>query len=582
LHNVLFCFTYYKHMKKFVVAFIFILVLQIANAQTKYDIVIAEIMADPTPQIGLPNSEWIEIKNTTTAPINLLGWRIGDATGISGPMAAFNLLPDSSITICTASAVAGLAVFGNTISVTSFPSLDNNGKLLYVRAPNGRTIHAVDYSINWYQNSVKSDGGYTLEMIDTKNPCSGASNWIASKDVKGGTPSKTNSQNGANKDITAPRLLKGVATDATTITITFNEPLDSLKAATIANYSISDGVGVPTIATANAPLFNTVTLKIATALVPNKVYTITANNLSDCVGNNIASFNTCKLGVATVPDSLNLVINEVLFNPKPNSFDYVEIYNNSSKIVDLKNIIIGNRNASGVIGSIKNLSVDNYLLLPGEYMVITENAEVIKNEYNAKNATAFTELTSLPSMPDDKGNIVLLTAAGNIIDELKYDSKWHFALLDNEEGVALERIDFNKPTNDANNWSSAASTVTYGTPTYQNSQYRANIQLKGSSTITPPIFSPDNDGFDDFAFINFSFAEPNNVANITIYDGSGRPIRVLQKNATMAANASFKWDGLDDKQQKVPIGIYVIYSQVFNTKGVTQQFKNTVVVARKF
>ena len=50
-------------------------------SQNRYDIVIDEIMADPSPQVGLPSNEWIELNNTTTFPINLQGWKISDATG---------------------------------------------------------------------------------------------------------------------------------------------------------------------------------------------------------------------------------------------------------------------------------------------------------------------------------------------------------------------------------------------------------------------------------------------------------------------------------------------------------------------
>ena len=149
-------------------------------SQNRYDIVIDEIMADPTPQVGLPNNEWLELKNTTTAPINLQNWRIGDASGQSGPLPNFTLQPDSFVIVCTGSAVAAMSVFGTTISVTSFPSLDNDGDQLFVRAANGKTIHAVAYTSGWYQNEVKKDGGWTLEMIDTKSPCAGSSNWKAS------------------------------------------------------------------------------------------------------------------------------------------------------------------------------------------------------------------------------------------------------------------------------------------------------------------------------------------------------------------------------------------------------------------
>ena len=172
--------------------------------QNRYDIVIDEIMADPTPQVGLPNNEWIELKNTTSSPVNLQNWRIGDATGQSGPMPNFVLQPDSFVIVCTGSAVAAMSAFGTTISVTSFPSLDNEGDQLFLRAANGRTIHAVAYTSAWYQNELKKDGGWTLEMIDTKSPFAGISNWKAGTNTTGGTPGKKNSVDAVNDDAAGP------------------------------------------------------------------------------------------------------------------------------------------------------------------------------------------------------------------------------------------------------------------------------------------------------------------------------------------------------------------------------------------
>src|SRR5438132_14182896 len=97
-----------------------------AQLPNRYDIVIDEIMADPTPQVGLPNNEWLELRNVSTVAINLLGFRVSDLSSQSGTMPSYLLQPDSFVIVCTGSAVAAISAFGPTISVSSFPTLDNN------------------------------------------------------------------------------------------------------------------------------------------------------------------------------------------------------------------------------------------------------------------------------------------------------------------------------------------------------------------------------------------------------------------------------------------------------------------------
>lgn len=546
-----------------------------------YDIVIDELIADPTPQVGLPNSEWIELRNTSAFPINLQGWKISDASGTSGGLASFILQPDSFVIVCTGSAAAGLSVFGTTLSVTSFPSLDNNGELLYLVDASGNVIHSVNYSINWYQNELKQEGGWTLEMIDSKNPCSGFSNWKASTDLAGGTPGGKNSVDAVNTDATAPKLLRAYAIDERIIELVFDEPLNTTAAGIAANYSISDGIGTPANANAIAPAFDKVVLDLSVPLQPGKVYTITASNLTDCTGNAIGSSKTAKAGLSDIADSLDIVINEILFNPPSNGFDYVEIYNRSSKIINLQQTYIANRNTTGVISSITQLSAEPHLLFPQEFMVVTENSDWIKNNFITKNPGAFAIVGSLPSFSDDEGDVIILNAQGKITDELKYKDDWHFKLLDNKEGVALERIDYTAPTQHESNWHSAATSVNYGTPTYQNSQFRINDGVQGEIKLSPEIVSPDNDGQDDFATVDYRFPEAGYVASITIFDASGRPVRYLQRNALCGTSGSFRWDGLGERNQQLATGIYIVLTEVFNLSGKKKQFKKTIVVARR-
>jgi Lamin Tail Domain len=548
-------------------------------AQNRYDVVIDEIMADPAPQIGLPNNEWVELRNTTTSAINLQNWRIGDATGQSGLMPNFTLQPDSFVIICTGSAVAAMSVFGTTISVTSFPSLDNDGDQLFLKAANGKTIHAVSYTSSWYQNEVKKDGGWTLEMIDTKSPCAGNSNWKASVSTTGGTPGGKNSIDAINNDQASPQLKRAYTTDNVTIILVFDEPIDSLSGATIANYNIDGGLAFISAVTLS-PLFNQVQLKTNNPLTANTVYTITASNVTDCKNNIIGTANNARVGLPVDPAAGEWIINEILFNPRSNAFDYVEFYNNSNKTFDASKLYIANRNSSGVISSIKALSTTPSYIFPGDYIVVTEDADNLALNYLVKNPDHVLIVLSMPSFSDDEGDVIALNLQGVVVDEVKYKDDWHFKLIDNAEGVALERIDPAGPSQDETNWHSAASTAGYGTPTYKNSQYKQLSGINASIEVSPKVFSPDNDGRDDIATIQYEVSEPGYVANITIFDGAGRPVRNLVRNGILGLKGYWNWDGLDDKGLKLPVGAYIIFTEIFNLQGKKDRFKTTVVLGR--
>lgn len=548
-------------------------------AQQRYSVVISEIMADPTPQVGLPNTEWIELHNNSSAAINLGGWRLGKPGSQSGTIAANTILqPDSNIVICTASQVAALSAFGRTVSVTSFPSLGNDGDVILLIGNSGSIVHAVSYNISWYGNALKADGGYTLEMIDTRNACAAESNWKASNSNTGGTPGQTNSIKANNPDGVAPLLISAFASGGNAITLYFNEGLDSSNAATPGLYNIQ-GLTVLSASVAS-PLFNTVTLTTQNALSAGTIYTVNANGVKDCSGNTMGAIST-TIALPQAADSLDVVVNEILFNPRPLSSDYVELVNRSNKPINLRHLYLANRSSTtGLVGSLTQVSAQDRLILPGTYVVITTNATTLQQEYTVGDVNNIVSLSSMPSYPDDRGWVVLMDQQGRIIDEVPYLDDWHFKLLDNEEGVALERIDANGPSDKTDNWTSAAKSAGFGTPAAPNSQ---DLSTQNSNTatlsLTPAVFSPDNDGYEDFVIVTLKPETTGYVANITILDAAGRPVRVLQRNATLGNTSNFRWDGLNDKQQRVQPGYYVVVAELYNLQGKRLRLKETVGVA---
>ena len=436
------------------------------------------------------------------------------------------------------------------------------------------------------KEEVKDDNYFMSHIFQTKkeqypkNPCSFKTNWTASIDSKGGTPGNINSISVVNIDSEAPKLKRAFPTDSVTAVLFFDEPVDSLKAATLSNYITTGGLSFIQAITL-PPLFNTVLLKTTNPLFPNIIYTITANNIADCKNNFIGNYNKAKLGLPITCREKDIVVNEILFSPKSSFFDFVEFYNRSNKVFDASQLFIANRNSSGILASQKQISFLPFLIFPEDYGVITENADELSLNYFVKNPDAVFTIPSLPSFPDNEGVVVLLNSQNRIIDEVKYKDDWHFILIDNLDGVSLERIDPDGISQDEKNWHSAASTAGFGTPSYKNSQYKLLQKINATITITPKIFSPDNDGRDDIASIQYKVTEPGFMANITIYDSYGKPIKYLVRNGTLGLSGFWNWDGLDERKSNLPIGTYLIFTEIFNLKGEKHNFKNAVVLAKQ-
>src|SRR5690606_18213972 len=98
------------------------------------------------------------------------------------------------------------------------------------------------------------------------------------------------------------------------------------------------------------------------------------------------------------------------------------------------------RNASGNLSTLKQVSTDDILIFPGDFIVVTDNGVAVKQQYLVKSPNAIIEIPTMPSYPNTSGTVVLLNTLGEVIDELHYDEKWHFGLATNYKGVALERI----------------------------------------------------------------------------------------------------------------------------------------------
>jgi hypothetical protein len=545
-----------------------------------YDILITELMPDPSPVVGLPNLEYIELFNNTNNTINLQGWGISDSSGsITTFTSAVNLAPDSFIIVCANASVPSFSSFGQVIGLPSLPSLNNTGDIITIYNNQGQVSHSVFYLDTWYMDNIKKDGGWSLEMIDITNPCGEKSNWKASINTNGGTPGKKNSVAALLPDNIPPKIVNAYITTSTTIHVIFDEKMKSTSINLLANFSINNSIGIPIQALFSSNTLKEIDLTFSNSFVANIIYTLTVENVADCNDNAIATDNQFNFGLPSLANMNDLLINEILFNPKTNCFDFVEIVNNSSKIIDLNQIKIAHNNTLGQLADAVLISSVPYLILPNQYVVITEDVENIKANYTTPIASFFIRNSNVPSFNDDEGTVILLNNGLVIIDSLNYSDKWHFDLLNDKEGVSLERISFNASTQDKNNWHSAASIIGYATPGYLNSQYKNLEESTIALTISPQVITPDNNGTDDYLSIQYKLEEPGYVGTFEIFDAKGRKVVVIASNETLQQEGILKWDGTSDNEQKLMAGIYIFYGSFYNTSsGKKEIFKRDFVI----
>lgn len=534
-------------------------------------VVFNEIMAKPAPDDGI-QYEYVELVNRDTLPISLQNWQfwVGSRYWTIGNI---TIEPDEYLLILPEYMAAHPNAPEKAIYFFDEADLTDGGTMLKLTDPDNNIITWVDYDDNWHTNNLHTLGGYALERIDIQHLCGGAENWQTSTATNHGTPGAPNSIAGITTDETLPEALFYIVPQDTTLQVEFDSPI--WPDTTIANIAIND-VDI-TQAWIEHPSGNTLTMRLSEPLQPDVTYQMTISQYKDCNMNPMEA-TQFTFEVPQSPEKNDLIINEVLFNPETGCNDFVELLNISNKYLAIDELNVANATADGYPENIKSISDKRYVLAPNSYYVFTAEYDCLEASYSPVEKKQ-TILTTLPSMADAEGSIMILDKLGNTIDMLQYTEKMHNSLLTSKDGVSLERVSPLAASDNPSNWVSAAADAGFATPTRQNSNYNNKPITENNISLLSETFSPNGDGFEDYLQINYKFAKGNNIINIRILDHTGRVVRHLINNESVSVEGFVNWDGTDDDQHKQPIGVYIVHSEWYDEDGNLKSDTRTCVLA---
>ncbi len=537
----------------------------------RYEWLVHEIMADPTPAISLPAAEYIELYQNGLFTFNLGDYRIRIGNRIL-PLPEKVILPGTCVILCSPEDTTGFRQFGIVAGVDGLPALPNTGTTIEIVDPQDSLIHRVQYEKGWYRDPDKDDGGWSLEMINTANICAGGENWLASNDLSGGTPGRPNSVEETWPDLNGPVLLDVFPLDSTRIVLSFDEDLTHHQIDPMLFTCVPD-VDILDIHTSGP---HDIAVTLTPPLQPSVMYSMSVDGIQDCIGNS-SSKQSIQFGLPQPIWKGDLVINEILFNPGTGGARFVEILNRSGKVFSSEDLVLGQINRSG-----EDLvqATGRKLILPGEMIAFAGDRRDIMHRYDVPNPKRLLE-ADLPRWGNDEGNVSILSR-GIVIDSFSYRAEWHHPLLEDVNGVSLERVSKDAPSHRQDTWHSAASTVGFATPTGENSQSVPILQPPVPFQFASTTFSPDQDGYEDALLINFSPDMQDATASIFIHDHAGRFVRSIARNATIAANEVFVWDGTNENGEIQRVGTYLVRIEIFTPEGSVQRFTDVCVLAGKF
>lgn len=458
------------------------------------DVVINEFLKDPPGAL----EEYVELKNTSSRLLNLKDWRLGDNSSLSTIADQdFALLPDSFVVI-TSDTAALKSVFDDVYAIeVSLPAFNNTTDQIRLYDENGVTIDSLQYTPEWGGVDV------ALERRSATATSTFLENWGDSPNPLAGTAGK---ENEVVLDNTPPDLESLSIINDSTMILVFTERINPDSVENPENYAIS----VPVKALPKENEFFRVTY-----LEPDSVELIVKFgvpesgvldifNQADIFGNinpQISrEFEYLDTETAEVGD---VFINEFMYDPPSGLTEFVEIYNPTDKIFNLKGWTLSDNSGNEMVISNEDFffrkNVPSSSLPNNPYVIITPDSSIQVGQTNR-----FAVMGSrFPTLNNTTDAIVLKNPQGVTIDSLTYTQDW------GGEEVSLERRTVDVTGEFQENWGDSPSSE-FATPAEPN-----QIDQDNEAPILQNAFANNNNFITLIYNERVDLSSAQNISNYT-------------------------------------------------------------------
>jgi len=498
-------------------------------------VVITEIQ--PAPAGDEP--EWVEIQNTGTSAVTITGWQICDErTCTEIPSARLSAGQRAVLTrdLAALQSTRTLPAEARLLEV-SLPSLNNTTDAVALLDKQGALVDSLPYDLGDF------DPPRSLERAGTM--VDGApvfeAQWTSCIDRSGSTPGRGNSTLVLDDDLAIVNAQAG------------NDGL----VLTVLNLGRTTAIDVP-ISYRIEESSRTITLEIVGPATQESVLiplaqlgwptTWGAVDVAIEIGrpDDRHENDTLTIRTSTPPPTGTITLNEIMFDPWPESSDYVEIANTGPDTVDLSGWIV--EDERGDQGAIP----PNTRIPPGG-LIVAANDDAVRSLMDSGVPAVLSSAVNLNATGD---LVVLRSRDGYRVDHVSYSDHWHLEVLSERKGLALEKRAPGLVSNSPASWTTSAHPLggTPGSPNTTSVDVPADTEL----TVAPSPFSSDRRHPKHPAVIGFTQPFRHAIASMDVRTVEGALVRRVLDGGLIGTTGGAVWDGRDEQGQRVRPGPYVV------------------------
>ena len=539
-----------------------------------YQITFSEIMADPSPSVGLlPHTQYIELKNNTQQALWLNELTLSDhQTQIQLPK---YLIPAQQYVLLVPQTDSFYRKKMPNVIPMELPYINIESDQLTLKNKTHHTVHQFNYQ-RYIHHPSFSNGGYSLEKPDSSCACLDPFLW-QSNTQQGGTPGTTNLKTipypsprnplPINDMLFKIHIVECVGPD--TVIIHFNQPLDPILWNKVKIQSTNTQHEFKVVNTQTNHHFQpnlygaSLRLTVSPALIPNQIIQAHISNAFSCMGNPLIDSQISIIFGEKPPQPTEIQFNEIMFNALEELPDFIEITNTSNKPLQLQGLqlhVVKPQQSPEII----TLHTKPFTLLPKQFVCYSKNGYVIARAYNPNNAVQHVTVSNFPDLPASEATLLLVSAQQVALDQLHYNENQHSPFIQSNKGVSLEKTTPNAPSSEAAHWLSATHTVGFATPGEQNSH--SPNQLARQRKINKPFQLQKTCYFMDYndpIQLQHQFQKPGFVITATLFSMQGSRIATPLKLVEVSANGVLLIP-TQPLSNYIPNGNYLLHVEAFH------------------